>query len=73
MDRAARKIAISHSRKPIPTDRFDWMASFEDDEPDDNGYMAVGFGTTEEDAIDDLMHRSGALPPFPIVKSGAYS
>lgn len=60
-----RKIATSHSRKPIPTDRLDWMASFDDDEPDDQGQMLIGFGATKEDAIDDLIDRAADSLPFP--------
>jgi hypothetical protein len=31
---------------PIPTRNFDWAAWFDDDEPDDNGNMLVGYGPT---------------------------
>jgi len=40
---------------PIPIRNFDWAAYFEDDEPTDNGYMHQGFGSTEQEAIDDLL------------------
>jgi hypothetical protein len=49
-----RKICTDYWRKPGPTDKFDWMAWFDDDEPDDNGNMMAGYGSTEAEAIADL-------------------
>lgn len=49
-----RKIRTDYWRKPGPTDKFDWSASFDDDEPNDNGQMLTGYGRTEEEAIADL-------------------
>lgn len=51
------KVVTNYWRKPGPTDKFDWSASFDDHEPDDNGNMMVGYGATEEDAIDDLLDQ----------------
>lgn len=40
--------------KPIPDRRFDWEASYDGDEPKDNGSMDIGHGRTKQEAIDDL-------------------
>ena len=40
---------------PIPLRQFDWYAAFDNDEPDDNGNMRVGYGKTQSEAIDDLL------------------
>lgn len=40
---------------PIPLRQYDWEAHFDDDEPNDNGRMKVGFGRTETEAINDLI------------------
>lgn len=49
------KIVTSFWRKPIPTNRFDWQASRDGDEPNDNGHMRVGHGATEQEAIGELL------------------
>ena len=40
--------------KPIPLRQFDWSAWYDDDEPNDNGTMAVCYGRTQQEAIADL-------------------
>ena len=40
--------------KPIPTARYDWMASRDGWEP---GAGPLGFGATEQEAIDDLLRQ----------------
>lgn len=52
------KVRTDHWLKPIPTKNFDWSAWFDDDEPDDLGHMTVGYGATEEDAIDELLEAA---------------
>lgn len=50
------KIVTSFVFPPIPTRDNDWQAIFDGDEPDDNGNMRfVGRGTTEAEAIGDLI------------------
>lgn len=39
---------------PIPIRQFDWQATWDGDEPDDDGRMLVGHGLTPLDAIIDL-------------------
>jgi len=51
---SAPKIVTQFVNPPIPVRSMDWQAHYDDDEPDDNGRMAVGHGATEQDAIDDL-------------------
>lgn len=53
--RAGEKIRTEYWRKPGPTTKFDWSASFDNDEPNDDGQMAVGYGATEQEAVDDLL------------------
>ncbi|MCC6776674.1 MAG: hypothetical protein IT537_08570 [Hyphomicrobiales bacterium] len=55
MSSILRKIVVSYWRKPIPTDRFDFIATYYDDEPNDNGSMAHGSGRTEAEAVLDLI------------------
>lgn len=40
---------------PIPIRQFDWQATWDNDEPDDNGNMLCGHGRTPLDAIVDLL------------------
>lgn len=61
-ERAARiraadrgKVNVHFVYPPIPLRQFDWCATFDDDEPDDNGNMRAGYGKTESEAIDDLL------------------
>ncbi len=42
------KIKTSHITPPVPSRRFDWVAYFDDNE------SLVGFGSTEQEAIEDL-------------------
>lgn len=53
--RTGEKIVTDYWRKPGPTNKFDWSAHFDNDEPNDDGQMSVGYGATEQDAIDDLL------------------
>lgn len=53
--RAGEKIRTDCWAKPIPTNKFDWSAWFDNDEPNDDGQMHVGYGATEQDAIEDLL------------------
>lgn len=52
---AGDKIRTTNIFPPIPDRRFDWCATRDNDEPNDNGSMLQGFGRTERDAIDDLV------------------
>ena len=48
-----RNIITNHECPPIPIREYDWSASREDwdlDEP-------IGYGRTEQDAIDDLIEK----------------
>ena len=47
----ARKINTNYWAKPIPPRQFDWVATFDGYEPGG----PVGYGRTEQDAIDDLL------------------
>lgn len=42
---------------PIPIRNLDWQAVYDDDEPEEEGRMAVGFGATEAEAIADLIEN----------------
>lgn len=49
------KIVANFVYPPIPIRSFDWSAHFDGDEPDDDGHMRMGYGRTEQEAIDDLV------------------
>ena len=49
------QIVTSYWAKPIPLRQFDWQAWRDNDEPDDNGNMMMGYGRTEAEAINDLI------------------
>jgi hypothetical protein len=49
------KVRISHIYPPIPVRDFDYSAVYDDDEPNDNGNMDVGYGRTAEEAHEDLL------------------
>ncbi len=52
-----RKIITSHDCPPIPVRDYDWSASREDwDEGD-----LIGYGKTEQEAIDDLLEQEEFL------------
>lgn len=42
---------------PIPDRRWDYQATFADDEPDDDGRMRAGFGRIEAEAVADLVQQ----------------
>lgn len=46
------RIVTDHRPKPIPTARFDWVAWYDGREDD-----GCGYGTTEREAITDLLAR----------------
>ena len=45
------KIVVRHILPPIPTRKFDYMAFYVDEEE----YGEYGYGTTEQEAIEDLV------------------
>ena len=51
-----RKINATYNPTPMPKREFDWCATFDDYEPD----YPMGYGATKEDAIKDLLAKSGA-------------
>ena len=53
-----RKIITTFVDPPIPIRSCDWQAHFDGDEPDDDGQMLVGRGSTEQEAIDALRENS---------------
>lgn len=61
--RAGEKIVTDFWRKPGPTDKFDWCAYFDNDEPNDNGSMMQGFGPTEAEAVADLLQLAEDQAP----------
>lgn len=48
------RIVTHYWPKPIPCRQFDWSAYVDGDEPNDDGQMTIGYGATEQEAIDDL-------------------
>ena len=52
-----RKIVTAFVYPPIPIRSCDWQAHFDGDEPDDDGRMRVGYGETEQKAIQDLRNN----------------
>jgi len=55
MIRPKDEIIVDFIYPPIPIRTFDWQATWDGDEPDDNGHMLVGYGLTPLDAIWDLL------------------
>ena len=47
-------IIVDEIWPPIPTRQFDFRASYDGDEPDDDGNMDAGWGKTQAEAIKDL-------------------
>ncbi len=50
----APKINVTFVYPPIPSRAFDYCATYDGDEPNDDGQMATGWGPTKDDAISDL-------------------
>lgn len=57
MERKPPKIRTVFVYPPIPIRAWDWQASYDDDEPNDEGHMAIGEGSTEAGAISDLLEN----------------
>lgn len=51
------KIIATFIYPPIPIRTCDWQASYDSDEPDDDGRMVTGHGATEEEAVADLIEN----------------
>lgn len=51
------KIRTTFVYPPIPIRSMDWQATYDDDEPNDEGRMPHGTGTTETEAITDLIEN----------------
>jgi hypothetical protein len=52
------KIRTDYWPKPIPTDQYDWSAVDDDTydgAPDSGNRNQIGYGATEQEAIDDLL------------------
>lgn len=49
------EINVDFIYPPIPIRDFDWQATWDGDEPDDNGQMLHGHGRTPLDAIRELL------------------
>ncbi len=49
------KIVTTFIHPPIPIRSCDWQASYDGDEPNDEGQMRHGSGATEQAAIDELI------------------
>lgn len=52
-----REIHCEYWRKPIPTDGFDWVCTYDDYDGAPDSHHPMGFGRTKEDAIADLLER----------------
>lgn len=50
-------IDTNYWAKPIPIRQFDWSAHYDNEEPNDDGQMDVGYGRTEADAVVDLIEN----------------
>lgn len=53
---SARKIITDYWPKPIPPRQFDWSATFDGYEPGG----PIGYGRSEQEAIDDLLATDDA-------------
>lgn len=54
--KSSEEIIITHIYPPIPDRQFDWSATWENDEPDDEGHWRlIGYGRTPLAAIVDLL------------------
>lgn len=49
------KIVTTHVYPPIPDRSCDWQAYYDGDEPNDDGQMPHGSGSTEQEAIEELI------------------
>ena len=48
-------IHVRFIHPPIPDRQFDWCATYDHDEPDDEGNMPAGYGKTPSAALGDLL------------------
>lgn len=53
---AAPRIRTEFVYPPIPSRAFDWCA-VDDNTYDGDGHSPIGYGPTEQDAIDDLIEQ----------------
>lgn len=56
VERGKLKIVTDYDPKPIPTAAFDWSA-VDDATYDGDGFSPIGYGSTEEEAIEDLIEQ----------------
>lgn len=54
------EILTSYWMKPIPDRSCDWEAVFEDYDGATDSHCPMGFGHTEQEAIEDLLERASA-------------
>jgi len=59
-------IVTSYDPKPIPLRKFDWIATRKSYEPP----MPVGYGSTEAEAIADLLTEEGGEDPEDSIDGG---
>ena len=52
-----KNVVVSHIYPPIPVRNFDYCATYDGDEPDDDGNIDQGFGATRHEAIVDLIEN----------------
>ncbi len=59
----AHKIVVTYWAKPIAIRSFDYVAYYDDDEPNDDGQMQYGYGHNEAEAVLDLIteHPRGGI------------
>ncbi|NBW16637.1 MAG: hypothetical protein EBR82_52540 [Caulobacteraceae bacterium] len=50
------KIIVNQNSVLLPTNRFDYSAHIDGDEPDDDGRMLVGWGKTQREAVEELFN-----------------
>ena len=48
------KIIVNQNSVLLPSNRFEYSAYLDNDEPDDDGNMNVAWGPTERDAVMEL-------------------
>lgn len=54
LDDGSYEIRCDFIYPPIPSRAFDWCATYDGDEPDDDGNMLAGYGKTPAEAVREL-------------------
>jgi len=61
LEHNGRKIITNYWAKPIPTNKYDWEAVFDDYDGAPDSNCPIGHGATQKDAVQNLIENCEEL------------